>query len=102
AVYTFRVTAPAQAADDAELLRAGYRPEFRRTLGGFTAFAAGFSYLSILTGIVQNFYLGYREAGPAFAWTWPAVLLGQFTLALVFADLAREDPPCCGVYAPSP
>lgn len=87
------------AADDRELLKAGYRPEFRRTLGSFTAFAAGFSYLSILTGIVQYFYLGYREAGPAFVWTWPVVLAGQFTLALVFADLAREYPLCGGVYA---
>ena len=91
--------APEPAAADRDLIRAGYRPEFRRTLGGFTAFAAGFSYLSILTGIVQNFHLGYREAGPAFVWTWPAVLLGQLCLAVCFADLAREYPFCGGVYA---
>ncbi len=85
--------------DDVDLTRAGYRPQFRRGLGAFTAFAAGFSYLSILTGIVQNFYLGFREAGPAFFWTWPVVFLGQLTLAVCFADLARKYPFCGGVYA---
>src|SRR5437868_7660772 len=89
----FRTRMPDPAAatdDDRDLARAGYRPQFRRGLGAFTAFAAGFSYLSILTGIVQNFALGYREAGPAFVWTWPVVLAGQFCLALCFAELARR------------
>jgi urea carboxylase system permease len=87
------------AADDQDLKRAGYVPQFRRGLGSFTAFAAGFSYLSILTGIVQNFYLGFREAGPGFFWTWPVVFAGQFCLALCFAELARRYPFCGGVYA---
>lgn len=85
--------------DDRDLIRAGYRPQFRRGLGGFAAFAAGFSYLSILTGIVQNFHLGYREAGSAFFWTWPVVFAGQFCVALCFAELARRHPYCGGVYA---
>src|SRR6187455_3364419 len=85
--------------DDREIARAGYLPQFHRGLGRFTAFAAGFSYLSILTGVVQNFYLGYREAGPAFFWTWPVVFAGQFCLALCFADLARRYPFCGGIYA---
>jgi urea carboxylase system permease len=89
----------AASTDDRELASAGYRPQFRRGLGSFTAFAAGFSYLSILTGIVQNFYLGYREAGPAFVWTWPVVFAGQFCLALCFAELARRYPFCGGIYA---
>ncbi|HEX3150589.1 MAG TPA: APC family permease [Gemmataceae bacterium] len=89
----------AATSDDRELAREGYRPQFRRGLGSFTAFAAGFSYLSILTGIVQNFYLGYREAGPAFVWTWPIVFAGQFCLALCFAELARSYPICGGIYA---
>jgi urea carboxylase system permease len=87
------------ADDDRDLTQAGYLPQFRRQLGSFAAFAAGFSYLSILTGIVQNFHLGYREAGPAFFWTWPVVFAGQFCLALCFADLARRHPFCGGIYA---
>lgn len=84
---------------DRELAREGYRPQFRRAIGAFGAFAAGFSYLSILTGIVQNFHLGYREAGPAFVWTWPVVFAGQLCLALCFAELAHEYPFCGGIYA---
>lgn len=90
---------PNPSDDDRDLARAGYVPQFRRRLGGFAAFAAGFSYLSILTGITQNFHLGYREAGPAFFGTWPVVFAGQLGLALCFADLARRHPFCGGVYA---
>lgn len=90
---------PEAVDDDRELTQAGYLPQFRRGLGSFAAFAAGFSYLSILTGIVQNFYVGYREAGPPFFWTWPVVFAGQFCLALCFADLARRHPFCGGIYA---
>lgn len=94
-----KLSSPASTDDDRDLARAGYSPQFRRGLGAFTAFAAGFSYLSILTGIVQNFYLGFREGGPAFFWTWPVVFAGQFCLAVCFADLARQYPYCGGVYA---
>ncbi|MDY3551156.1 APC family permease [Gemmata sp. JC717] len=90
---------PDPTDDDRDLTQAGYRPQFLRGLGGFAAFAAGFSYLSILTGIVQNFHLGYREAGPAFFWTWPVVFAGQLCAALCFAELARRYPYCGGVYA---
>src|SRR4051794_31597402 len=90
---------PEAVDDDRDLTQAGYRPQFRRGLGSFAAFAAGFSYLSILTGIVQNFHVGYREAGPAFFWTWPVVFAGQFCLALGFAELARRYPFCGGGYA---
>ncbi|MGL4420228.1 MAG: APC family permease, partial [Gemmataceae bacterium] len=90
---------PALQTDDLDLTQQGYRPEFRRTLGSFTAFAAGFSYLSILTGIVQNYALGFREAGALFWLTWPIVLIGQLLVARCFADLAREYPFCGGIYA---
>jgi urea carboxylase system permease len=85
--------------DDAgDLARQGYRQELDRTLGSFSSFAAGFSYLSILTGIFQNFHLGYRAGGPAFFWTWPAMFVGQLSIALCFAELAAHYPLCGGVY----
>src|SRR5437763_16260781 len=89
---------PAEADDDRDLARAGYVPQFRRGLGSFSAFAAGFSYLSILTGIFQNFHLGYKAGGPAFFWTWPLMFLGQLCVALCFAALAAHYPYCGGVY----
>jgi urea carboxylase system permease len=69
-----------------------------RTLGGFSSFAAGFSYISILTGVFQMFYVGYGAGGPAFYWTWPLVFLGQITVALCFAELAARFPLSGGIY----
>src|SRR4051812_19994176 len=87
-----------ETADARDLAAQGYRQELDRSLGSFSAFAAGFSYLSILTGMFQNFHLGYREAGPAFFWTWPILFLGQFANALCFAELAAHYPLCGGAY----
>ncbi len=58
----------------------------------------GFSYISILTGVFQMFYVGYGAGGPAFYWTWPLVFLGQFTVALCFAELAARYPLSGGIY----
>jgi urea carboxylase system permease len=88
----------APSDDSRDLAEQGYRQELARTLGSFSAFAAGFSYLSILTGMFQNFHLGYAAGGPAFFWTWPAMFLGQLTIALCFAELAAHYPLCGGVY----
>src|SRR5215471_11091392 len=84
--------------DERDLAAAGYKQELDRTLGRFSSFAAGFSYISILTGMFQNFHLGFKEGGPAFFWTWPAMFVGQFAVALCFAELAAHYPLCGGVY----
>jgi urea carboxylase system permease len=84
--------------DIQDLARFGYRQELDRSLGSFSSFAAGFSYISILTGVFQMFHLGYAAAGPAFFWTWPVVFLGQFAVALGFAELAAHYPLSGGVY----
>ncbi len=89
---------PDQTDDSRDLAAMGYKPVLNRTLGGFSAFAAGFSYISILTGVFQMFYVGYGAGGPAFFWTWPAVFLGQLTVALCFAELAARYPLSGGVY----
>ncbi|MFM7327976.1 MAG: amino acid permease [Bacteroidota bacterium] len=91
-------TPTSQGQDAKDLERFGYRQELERSMGGFSSFAAGFSYISILTGVFQMFHLGYGMAGPAFFWTWPVVLGGQFLVALCFADLAAQYPLSGGVY----
>src|SRR5262249_45018912 len=75
-----------------------YKPVLRPSLRSFSSFAAGFSYLSILTGVTQYFYLGYGAGGPAFFWTWPAVFAGQLLVALCFAELSARHPLAGGVY----
>jgi urea carboxylase system permease len=92
------VVSRTKTEDIRDLARFGYRQELDRSLGSFSSFAAGFSFISILTGIFQTFPLGFAAAGPAFFWTWPVVLLGQFTVALGFAELAAHYPLSGGVY----
>jgi len=84
--------------DSNDLAKFGYRQELKRSIGSFSSFAAGFSYISILTGLFQMFHLGYGIAGPGFFWTWPIVLTGQLLVALCFAELASRFPLSGGVY----
>ena len=84
--------------DNNDLASFGYRQELKRSMGSFSSFAAGFSYISILTGLFQMFHLGFGVAGPAFFWTWPFVLVGQLLVALCFAELASKFPLSGGVY----
>jgi urea carboxylase system permease len=84
--------------DSRDLAAFGYKQELARTLGSFSSFAAGFSYISILTGMFQTFYVGFAAGGPAFFWTWPLVFLGQFLVALCFAELAAHYPLSGSVY----
>ena len=84
--------------DTRDLADFGYKQVLDRTLGSFSSFAAGFSYISVLTGIFQTFYLGYGAGGPAFFWTWPLVFLGQGAVALCFAEMAARYPLSGGVY----
>ncbi|MFF1680245.1 APC family permease [Streptomyces sp. NPDC058256] len=89
---------PEQHEDDSELAEFGYKPELKRTLGNFHTFAAGISYISILTGTFQLFYFGYGTGGPAYWWSWPMVFIGQFMVALCFAELAARYPVAGSVY----
>jgi len=86
------------SGDSRDLAGFGYRQELDRTLGRFSSFAAGFSYISILTGLFQTFYLGYGAGRAVFIFTWPVVLAGQFLVALVFAELAAQYPLSGGAY----
>jgi urea carboxylase system permease len=83
---------PAGDGDSADLAGFGYPQQLRRRLGSFASFAAGFSFVSILTTVFQLFAFGFSLGGPAFFWTWPLVFAGQLMVALVFADLAARYP----------
>jgi urea carboxylase system permease len=88
----------ASSADTDELARFGYKQELDRSLGLFSSFAAGFSYISIMTGVFELFFFGFASGGPAFFWTWPAVFAGQFLVALCFAEMAGQFPLAGSVY----
>ena len=91
------MTQPARS-DAEQLAEFGYKQELHRTLGSFSSFAAGFSYISILTGMFQTSYLGFLFAGPAFIWAWLFVLAGQMMVALQFSELAAHYPLAGSVY----
>lgn len=76
----------------------GWEQQLHRSIGTYASFAAGFSFVSILTTIFQLFGFGYSFAGPVFFWTWPVVFLGQLTVALCFAELAARYPISGAIY----
>lgn len=76
----------------------GYRESLDRSIGKFASFAAGVSYISILTGTFQLFYFGFSTAGPAYLWSWPIVFVGQMAVALCFMELAAKYPVAGSVY----
>jgi urea carboxylase system permease len=84
--------------DSADLADFGYKQQLERSLGSFSSFASGFSYISIMTGVFQLFFFGFGSGGPAFIWTWPLVFLGQLAVAFCFAEMAGQYPLAGSVY----
>ena len=92
------MSATPTSSDSGELAGFGYKQELDRSLGSFSSFAAGFSYISILTGMFELFGLGFGFAGPPLWWTWVIVFIGQMLVALCFAELAGQYPLAGSVY----
>ena len=90
--------ASSRTSDTNELAGFGYKQELDRSLGSFSAFAAGFSYISILTGVTALYGFGYLNAGPGVWWTWPVVVFGQILVALCFMEMAGQYPIAGSVY----
>src|SRR3989440_6235384 len=88
----------APGADSNELAGFGYKQELDRSQGNFSSFAASFSYISILTGVIQLFAFGFLFAGPAVWWTWLIVVGGMMMVALCFAEMAGQYPLAGSVY----
>jgi urea carboxylase system permease len=87
-----------QERDSADLARFGYSQELRRSLGLFSSFSVAFSYISPSTGIFTLFFLGLTTIGGVFIWTWPVVALGQFIVALNFAEVSSHYPVAGSVF----
>src|SRR5436853_2112789 len=88
-----------EAADARDLAGFGYKQELKRILGVYSSFAVAFSYISPSTGIFTLFApIGLAIAGPFFLWSWPLVALGQFIIALNFAEVSSHFPVAGSVY----
>src|SRR5580765_3291295 len=91
---------PAMSGDDrdsADLAKFGYNQELKRSLGVFSSFAIAFSYISPSTGIFTLYFLALSIGGAMF-WTWPVVVLGQFFIALNWAELSSHYPVAGSVF----
>jgi len=84
--------------DSADLATFGYKQELKRSLGTFSSFAVAFSYISPSTGIFTLFALGLITIGGVFIWTWPIVAIGQFIIALNFAEVSSHFPVAGSVF----
>src|SRR5579863_4865708 len=84
--------------DQQDLATFGYKQELHRTLGTFSSFAAAFSYISPSTGIFTLFVVGLASIGGVFLWSWPLVALGQFIIALNFAEVSSHYPVAGSVF----
>src|SRR6478752_6087483 len=94
-------TAEPTSLDDTaanDLNEFGYGQDLHRSIGTYASFAAGFSFVSILTTVFQLFGFGFGFAGPVFFWTWPAIFGGQILVALCFAELAGRYPISGAIY----
>lgn len=91
-IATKQALRPAEDRESNDLRGLGYPQELHRKVGSYASFAAGFSFVSILTTVFQLFALGFSFGGAAFFWTWPAVFIGQLLVALNFAALAAHFP----------
>src|SRR3989449_5136923 len=87
-----------EAADTRDLAGFGYKQELKRILGFYSSFAVAFSYISPSTGIFTLYALGLGIGGPFFFWSWPIVALGQFIIALNFAEVSSHFPVAGSVY----
>ena len=79
-------------SDEQHLAALGYQQRLRRSMGGFSAFAVSFSFISVTTGLFANYGFGLNQAGPRFIWTWVIVSVGQLLVALCFAHIAPRVP----------
>ncbi len=84
--------------DAKDLADFGYQQKLHRSLGTFSAFAAGYSYISVLTGMFELFGFGYGFGGPPIAFMWIFVFLGQMAVAFCFAELSARFPIAGSVY----
>jgi amino acid transporter len=95
---TARPASGASVDDSADLAQFGYEQRLHRRLHFFSSFAAAFSYISPATGIFTLFILGVGTLGGAFFWTWPVVALGQFIVAMNFAEVSSHFPIAGSVF----
>ena len=86
------------SADERQLAALGYRQQLSRSIGLLSNFSVGFTYLSPIVGVYTLFAYGLALAGPAYIWSYPIVLIGQFFVVFTFAEVASQYPLAGGIF----
>src|SRR5512135_1328422 len=84
--------------EEARVVEMGYHPELRREFGFFHAFAISFADTSLIVAFYGVFALALGAAGPTFFWGLLVVLVGQFLVSLILAEVASAWPLEGGIY----
>src|ERR1700751_2822191 len=90
--------ASGRTSDSQQLAEFGYKQELDRSLGSFSSFAAGLSYISILTGVTALVGFGYLNAGPGACRKWPVGVGGQILATLFVMAMAAQYPIAGSVF----
>ena len=88
----------AALSDDAYLETLGYKPELKRSLNQFSAFAIQFGNIAPIGGIVFTIGVALKQVGPATMWPW---LVGgglQMLIAFCVAEACSSYPVAGGAY----
>lgn len=78
--------------------RFGYQESLKRDFNLWSVFALAFAFISPIVAMYAIFGLSFAAGGPAFWWGFLVVLVGQFLVALVFAELVSRWPLEGSVY----
>jgi amino acid transporter len=86
-------------SDEALLLRLGYSQVLYRKLGGFSNFAISFTIISIFTGYLPSYYIGFHNGGPAII-MWGCLVVGPVSVlvAMAMAEIASSMPTAGALY----
>jgi amino acid transporter len=90
--------AASPGSDEQQLAALGYRQQLSRSLGLLSNFSVGFTYLSPIVGVYTLFAFGLATAGPAYIWSYPIVLVGQFLVVFTFGEVASQFPLAGGIF----
>lgn len=85
-------------SDDAYLETLGYKPELKRTLNQFSAFAIQFGNIAPIGGIVFTIGVALKQVGPATMWPWLVGGALQMLIAFCVAEACSSYPVAGGAY----
>jgi amino acid transporter len=85
--------------DETHLLRLGYSQVLSRKMSGYSNFAISFTIISVFTGYLPSYYIGFNNGGPAII-MWGSLIVGPLSIlvAMAMAEIASSMPTAGALY----